>query len=147
MKLRNIKKNTINAALNNTSYALNVSIKLKRELTDNDLIELTNDHCNDENQYTKQYNMFIDGIWFPLIDAQPKLIDTFSYDITKPIAQSPFEISVFATQEPVRQNTLIDLFNPIYQKLKNMDVIDQVKVTVIQYNVTTCEEVALFELE
>ena len=39
MKLRNIKKNTINAALNNTSYVLNVSIKLKRELTDNDLID------------------------------------------------------------------------------------------------------------
>ena len=147
MKLRNIKKNTINAALNNTSYVLNVSIKLKRELTDNDLIELANDHCNDENQYTKQYNMFIDGIWFPLIDAQPKLIDTFSYDITKSITQSPFEISVFATQEPVRQKTLIDLFNPIYQKLKSMDVIDQVKATVIQYNVNTCEEVALFELE
>lgn len=147
MKLRNIKKNTINAALNNTSYALNVSIKLKRELTDNDLIELANDHCNDENQYTKQYNMFIDGIWFPLIDAQSKLIDTFSYDVTKPIAQSSFEISVFATQEPVRQNALIELFNPIYQKLNTMNVIDQVRVTVIQYNVATCEEVVLFELE
>ena len=147
MKLRNIKKNTINTALNNTSYALNVSIKLKRELTDSDLIESVIEHCNDENQYTKQYNMFIDGIWFPLIDAQSKLIDTFSYDITKSITQSPFEITVFATKEPVRQNTLIDLFNPIYQKLKNMNVIDQVKVTVIQYDINTCQEVVLFELE
>lgn len=147
MKLRNIKRHTINTALNNTSYALNVSIKLKRELTDSDLIEPVIEHCNDENQYTKQYNMFIDGIWFPLIDAQSKLIDTFSYDITKPITQSPFEITVFATKEPVRQNTLIDLFNPIYQKLKNMNVIDQVKVTVIQYDINTCQEVVLFELE
>lgn len=139
MKLRDIKRRSIQSSLHNVIFFVRLDIKVKREISESDLI----DHVpvyETSTDISVQYDRFLEGIWFPMIDQYPSLLDSCGYDESSPLINTTITFDIQMNSGYDRE--VSDEVNKFVKQLneKYPDLLEIENITLYGYNSITGEQ-------
>lgn len=93
MKIRKIKQRVVQSSIHNVSFFVRLDLKVKREITEDDLV-VGIPVYDSSTENSIQYDMFLTGIWFPMIEQYPELLDSCGYDESKPLTETTMSFDI-----------------------------------------------------